>query len=231
MKNPSVKTKNATPASEQSRSRRLLYPHDASFQTQLFNKFKNKKGQMFRKICETSAPKCLARGSFPVPRAKNGFGGVIGTRSMCERIPVAVPEIFCSLLLTKFRPLPLLFAPFLRHRRRSQTSPVAVPKASANIAPSRRIVARLRKTGLARRAPCFGDFVRQKRYAIVFGSSPNEPARRTHNPRGCAARIAPRAAKRKKGTRLGAFSAFGLCDRFRCTLFKGQKIKIAIHYP
>ena len=40
-----------------------------------------------------------------------------------KTVPVAVPEIFCSHTLTKFRPLPLLIARFIRHRRRSQTSP------------------------------------------------------------------------------------------------------------
>ena len=44
-------------------------------------------------------------------------------RAVRAPAPVAVPEIFCSHSLTKFRPLPLLFARFFRHRRRSQTSP------------------------------------------------------------------------------------------------------------
>ncbi len=70
--------------------------------------------------------------------------------------------------------------------------------------PSRRIVARLHKTGLARRAPCFGDFVRQKRFSIVLGSSPNEPARRTHNPEGGPAQAAPQNQTQKAPTR-GAF--------------------------
>ena len=38
--------------------------------------------------------------------------------------PVAVPEIFCSLTLTRFRPLPLLIVRFICHRQRSQTSPL-----------------------------------------------------------------------------------------------------------
>ena len=38
--------------------------------------------------------------------------------------PVAVPEILSSHTLTEFRPLPLLFARCIRHRRRSQTSPL-----------------------------------------------------------------------------------------------------------
>ena len=38
--------------------------------------------------------------------------------------PVAVPEICCSPSFAKFRPRPLLFARFIRHRRRSQTSPL-----------------------------------------------------------------------------------------------------------
>ena len=39
--------------------------------------------------------------------------------------PVAVSEIFLlAVRFSKFRPLPLLFAPFIRHRRRSQTSPL-----------------------------------------------------------------------------------------------------------
>ena len=42
-----------------------------------------------------------------------------GGRFVC---PVAVPEIFSSLLLAKFRPLPLRFARFLCHRQRSQAS-------------------------------------------------------------------------------------------------------------
>ena len=37
--------------------------------------------------------------------------------------PVAVPKISCSLTLTKFWPLPLLFARCICHRQRSQTSP------------------------------------------------------------------------------------------------------------
>ena len=39
------------------------------------------------------------------------------------RLPVAVLEILCSHSLAEFRPLPLLFARCIRHRRRSQTSP------------------------------------------------------------------------------------------------------------
>ena len=51
---------------------RKILPKSHFFQTQLFKN--SKKGQIFRKICEKSAPKYLARGSFPVPWAKNGFG-------------------------------------------------------------------------------------------------------------------------------------------------------------
>ena len=49
----------------------------------------------------------------PKPKGK-GFG---------EPHEYVGSEIFCSLPLAKFRPLPLLFARFFRHRRRSQTSP------------------------------------------------------------------------------------------------------------
>jgi hypothetical protein len=59
------------------------------------------------------------------PRRRSGewVGGRGGAGSVCEHIPVAMPEIFYSLLLTKFRPLPLVRLRFICHRQRATALP------------------------------------------------------------------------------------------------------------
>ena len=54
----------------------------------------------------------------------------LGSATLC---PVAVPEIFCSLSLTKFRPLPLLMPRFFCHWQRSATSPLRYPSVRGDL--------------------------------------------------------------------------------------------------
>jgi len=58
---------------------------------------------------------------FKLKKAQHSILNFLGSASLC---PVAVPEIFCSLSLTKFRPLPLRSLRFFCHWQRSATSPL-----------------------------------------------------------------------------------------------------------
>ena len=58
---------------------------------------------------------------FKLKKAQHSILNFLGSASLC---PVAVPEILCSHLLTKFRPLPLLITRYICHGQHSWTSPL-----------------------------------------------------------------------------------------------------------
>ena len=81
---------------------------------------------MPRLICHrqrsaTSPLRYLSVYMLKLKKAQHSILNFLGSAPLC---PVAVPEIFCSLSLTKFRPLPLLMPRLICHRQRSATSPL-----------------------------------------------------------------------------------------------------------
>jgi hypothetical protein len=70
--------------------------------------------------------------------------------------------------------------------------------AKTAVSPSRRIVVSPTRHSLVNDTPCLGDSTSPKTvHRTVFGSLPNEHARRTHNPKGMGTKM-PRKPKKRK---------------------------------
>ena len=89
--------------------------------------------------------------------------------------------------------------------------------AKTAVSPSLRIVVSPTRHSLVNDTPCLGDSTSPKTvHRTVFGSLPNEPARRTHNPKSAESR--PRLYEQKNKTnRKGWFIFFGCGGRIFTT--------------